>query len=80
MYGHYYITSYGINNPFKKYITKLQIIQFYSCILHSFIVVLYENIVPKKLALFELSYHIGMIFLFSNFYKKTYNKTIDNKK
>lgn len=76
MYTHYYVTSYGINNPFKKYITKLQILQFYSCILHSFIVVLYENIVPKKLALFELSYHISMIFLFSNFYNKTYNKKI----
>ena len=74
MYTHYYVTSYGINNPFKKYITKLQILQFYSCILHSFIVVLYENIVPKKLALFELSYHISMILLFSNFYNKTYNR------
>ena len=79
MYGHYYITSYGINNPFKKYITKLQITQFYLCIIHSFIVVLYENIVPKKLALYELAYHISMILLFSNFYKNTYNKTIDNK-
>ena len=56
MYGHYYITSYGINNPFKKYITKLQITQFYLCIIHSFIVVLYENIVPKKLALYEPAY------------------------
>jgi len=74
MYGHYLITSLGYKNPLKKYITQLQLLQFASCIIHSFTVLLYENIVPKKYAYLELMYHISMIFLFNNFYKKSYKK------
>jgi len=74
MYGHYLITSLGYKNPFKMYITQLQLLQFACCIIHSFTVLLYENIVPKKYAYLELSYHMSMIFLFNNFYKKSYKK------
>jgi hypothetical protein len=74
MYGHYLITSLGYKNPFKMYITQLQLLQFSCCIIHSFTVLLYENIVPKKYAYLELSYHMSMFFLFNNFYKKSYKK------
>lgn len=73
MYSHYLVTSFGYINPFKKFVTMSQIGQFYSCILHSVLVLLYENIVPKSYAILEFSYHISLIILFTNFYKKTYN-------
>jgi elongation of very long chain fatty acids protein 7 len=68
------ITSLRYKNPFKMYITQLQLLQFVCCIIHSFTVLLYENIVPKKYAYLELSYHMSMFFLFNNFYKKSYKK------
>ena len=73
MYSHYLVTSFGYINPLKKFVTMSQIGQFYSCIAHSVLVVLYENIVPKSYALLELIYHTSLIILFTNFYKKTYN-------
>ena len=76
MYSHYLITSMGYKNPLKKYITQLQLMQFASCILHAFMVLLYENVVPKKYMYLELSYHISMILLFKNFYNKSYKKII----
>ena len=76
MYSHYLITSMGYKNPLKKYITQLQLLQFFSCIIHSFIVLFYEKIVPKKYAYLELIYHISMIILFKNFYNKSYKKII----
>ena len=74
MYGHYLITTLGYKNPLKMYITQLQLLQFSFCIIHSFTVLLYENIIPKKYAYLELTYHISMLFLFNNFYKKSYKK------
>jgi len=73
MYSHYLVTSLGYKNPLKKIVTMSQIGQFYSCIIHSVLVLLYENIVPKSYAFLEFSYHISLIILFTNFYKKTYN-------
>jgi len=35
MYSHYLYTSFGWNNPFKKYITQVQLLQFLLCIIHS---------------------------------------------
>ncbi|GBG33234.1 Elongation of very long chain fatty acids protein 5 [Hondaea fermentalgiana] len=32
MYTHYFVSSFGINNPFKKWITTFQLSQFASCI------------------------------------------------
>lgn len=72
MYSHYLVTSFGYKNPFKKLVTMSQIAQFYSCIMHSVIVILYENIVPKKYAFLEFGYHTSLIILFTNFYNKTY--------
>merc|ERR1719487_2932522 len=38
MYSHYLWTSFGLKNPFKRFITMWQIGQFYSCLLHAFLV------------------------------------------
>ena len=72
MYSHYLYTSLGYNNPFKKYITRTQLLQFVICLLHSLIVICVEDVVPRRYALIELVYQTNMLVLFSNFYIKSY--------
>ena len=76
MYSHYLYTSFGYVNPYKKYITQIQLAQFVICIVHFFGVYFYDIMYPKDLAYIQLFYHIKMIILFTNFYSKTYNKKI----
>jgi hypothetical protein len=80
MYTHYLITSFGIRNPFKKYITILQLVQFYLIFLHSLMIYLYEtkNSVPIKFISIEYFYIITMILLFNNFYNKNYKSIKTN--
>jgi hypothetical protein len=72
MYSHYLCTSLGYNNPFKKYITRAQLLQFSVCLIHSLIVIFVEDIVPRRYALIELIYQTTMLVLFSNFYRRSY--------
>ena len=73
MYIHYLYTSLGYNNPFKKYITRTQLLQFAICLLHSLVVICAEDVVPRRYALIELVYQTSMLVLFSNFYIKSYS-------
>jgi elongation of very long chain fatty acids protein 4 len=73
MYSHYLYTSLGYNNPYKKYITRAQLLQFSICLVHSLIVIYIEDIVPRSYALLELVYQASMLVLFRNFYIKTYS-------
>lgn len=80
MYSHYLITSCGINNPFKKYITQMQLAQFIILFIHSIIIISnFEKIYPIKYAYIEFIYQIQMILLFTNFYKNNYNNKIKIK-
>ena len=80
MYSHYLCTSLGYNNPFKKYITRAQLLQFVLCFIHSLVVIGIEDKVPKKYAIIELLYQTSMIILFSKFYYKSYTpKTLNNR-
>jgi len=72
MYSHYFITSIGLENPFKMFITIAQLGQFYLCIGHAIAAVLFEEVFPKSLAYLQFGYHITMIILFSDFFNKTY--------
>lgn len=73
MYSHYLITSFGINNPFKRYITQMQLAQFIILFIHSIIVISnYENFFPIKYAYIQFIYQIQMMILFTNFYKNNY--------
>ena len=78
MYSHYLCTSLGYNNPFKKYITRTQLLQFAVCLVHSIAVIAVEDIVPKKYAVIELIYQTTMLVLFSNFYVKSYSSNSKN--
>jgi fatty acid desaturase (delta-4 desaturase) len=65
MYTHYLWTSMGLRNPFKKYITMWQITQFYSCIVHAFVVLFFEKGDSNKFAWIQILYQITMVYLFS---------------
>lgn len=65
MYSHYFWTSMGFRNPFKKYITMWQITQFYSCIVHAFVVLVFDNTECQKYAWIQVLYQITMVYLFS---------------
>lgn len=65
MYSHYFWTSMGFRNPFKKYITLWQITQFYSNIVHAFVVLFFEKTDCQKFAWIQVLYNITMVYLFS---------------
>eukprot|EP00932_Pfiesteria_piscicida_P008438 SRR837773.18865.p1 GENE.SRR837773.18865~~SRR837773.18865.p1 ORF type:complete len:679 (-),score=327.35 SRR837773.18865:35-2071(-) len=65
MYSHYLWTSFGLKNPFKRYITCWQIGQFYSCLLHAFVVRFMEHSDSWKFAWLQIGYQMTMIYLFS---------------
>lgn len=73
MYGHYLVTSFGIRNPLKVFITRFQIIQFYLCLLHVPVALFLDKYIPASLCYIQMAYHVTMVALFTNFYSKTYS-------
>jgi len=65
MYSHYLWTSFGLKNPLKRYITVWQIGQFYSCLLHAFVVRAMEETESWSMAWLQITYQISMVYLFS---------------
>jgi fatty acid desaturase 2 (delta-6 desaturase) len=63
MYFHYFITSFGIKNPFKSIMTSLQMTQFVICLCHSFISMMY---VPELYyeSFVQTFYMTSMLLLF----------------
>ena len=85
MYSHYLVTSFGIRNPLKPLLTNLQLVQFGLCLVHAVAVVLYEQVLPSRLAYLQLAYHTVMLILFGDFKRKQIRelrkqKQQDNKK
>lgn len=77
MYLYYFITSYSPqykNNVWwKKYITQLQMIQFFFIILHFSVLLIQPNCnFPKFTAGVLIPQNLFMFVLFSDFYFKTY--------
>lgn len=70
MYSHYFYTSFGFKNPLKPLITKFQIVQFYLCLLHVLVFLAMETVVPTQLGYLQFAYHVTMVGLFTQFYKK----------
>ena len=68
MYFHYLWTSFGLNNPFKKYLTLFQMFQFSLCILQAVLVFPFDGNIPKPWATLQLCYHITLLALFRAFY------------
>jgi len=65
MYSHYLWTSFGLKNPFKKYITMWQISQFYSCLVHAFLVLFFDTTRVQQFAWIQVLYQLTMVYLFS---------------
>nr|KAG5714125.1 hypothetical protein BaRGS_020453 [Batillaria attramentaria] len=78
MYTYYGLAALGPSlQPYlwwKKYLTKLQIIQFVIIAIHCIYSLIIECPYPKIFAIMALSYAIILILLFANFYRKTYNR------
>jgi hypothetical protein len=74
MYSHYFVTSFGIKNPFKKVITQAQLMQFSILIVHSLVALFWERKIPRELCLLQTAYQITMLSMFFSFYKKIYTK------
>lgn len=74
MYSHYFVTSFGIRNPFKKYITMVQLAQFAIDFVHAISILSGFGNYPKQLAAVQFVYQIFMLTLFGQFYVKSYSK------
>ena len=74
----YYLLSMHVDSKniwWKKYLTKLQLIQFCIFILHGILEVFWDcNENPPRTLILYLVYVVSMIILFARFYKKAYNK------
>jgi len=65
MYSHYLWTSFGLKNPFKRYITMWQISQFWSCLAHAFAVWFLETTAIREVAWLQVLYQSSMIYFFT---------------
>eukprot|EP01129_Flabellula_baltica_P002717 TRINITY_DN12548_c0_g1_i1.p1 TRINITY_DN12548_c0_g1~~TRINITY_DN12548_c0_g1_i1.p1 ORF type:complete len:237 (-),score=36.97 TRINITY_DN12548_c0_g1_i1:18-728(-) len=76
MYSHYLLSSLKINNPYKMWITRVQMIQFAICETHAIVCSFLETTPVRKVAIVQVVYQILMLYLFNDFQKKTYKKKI----
>lgn len=72
MYGYYTLALVGIPCPWKKWITKCQMIQFVVCLSHSCYAV-YNGNAKIILPLAQAFVMINMLVLFGAFYQKEYS-------
>lgn len=74
MYFHYFYTSFGYENPLKKYLTQIQMVQFALCILHAVLAVAFDRQIPFRWAVLQLCYHMTLLYLFMRFYQANMRK------
>lgn len=79
MYGYYTLALVGIPCPWKKWITKCQMIQFCLCLGHSIYAAIKGN-APIILPAAQAFVMLNMLVLFGNFYKKAYSGKKEEKK
>eukprot|EP01098_Paradermamoeba_levis_P002671 TRINITY_DN130_c0_g1_i1.p1 TRINITY_DN130_c0_g1~~TRINITY_DN130_c0_g1_i1.p1 ORF type:complete len:258 (-),score=66.37 TRINITY_DN130_c0_g1_i1:75-848(-) len=72
MYSHYFIVSFGIQNPYKKLLTNMQITQFYVLFAHATFCMYFQT---HPLAYLQFLYMLVMIVLFTQFHRETYGPT-----
>merc|ERR1719329_677925 len=65
----YLLTSMGLKNPMKSWLTTWQITQFWSCFAHAICVLFiwpsWDQNLDRNLAWLQFGYHITMIYLFT---------------
>jgi elongation of very long chain fatty acids protein 4 len=71
MYLYYAIALLGYSVPWKRYITQIQLAQFFICMLQA-LYTLYLGNVPRFLSLCQLWVMVSLMFLFRIFYASAY--------
>lgn len=76
MYSYYAfcVLKLGIAKLIKVWVTRVQLIQFFTCIAHSVSVMALESQISFELASLQFGYHCTMIALFGQFYMASYVK------
>ncbi|KAM9808566.1 very long chain fatty acid elongase 5 isoform 1-T1 [Syngnathus typhle] len=77
MYSYYGLSAIPAVRPYlwwKKYITQLQLIQFFLTMLQTLCAIIWPCGVPFGWLYFQIVYMITLIVFFSNFYIQTYKK------
>jgi fatty acid desaturase len=85
MYLHYFMAAIGIRNPFKRYMTGMQMIQFIACIAHAAKIGLVYGDSPDAIlcVVVQIYYMCSMLALFGYFVYMKPNQRVkrtDNKK
>lgn len=75
MYTYYHLASLGQDVWWKKYITVMQLVQFYIVLVHAVHTLLIPDCnFPKWLACLQVAESVFFIITFTNFYIRSYNK------
>jgi elongation of very long chain fatty acids protein 4 len=79
MYAYYFCRLVGIKVPrvIKKNLTSCQMLQFAVCAAHAMYCIYNQYLVVC--ALIQLFVMVNMLFLFGQFYKKSYSKKATDK-
>lgn len=85
MYAYYALSAIGPHmQPYlwwKKYLTQLQMIQFFAVMIHSIVNLLHTDCnFPKGFSMGYLAYGFIIACFFANFYIQSYIKNLNNKK
>ncbi|KAK3606191.1 hypothetical protein CHS0354_010837 [Potamilus streckersoni] len=79
MYTYYGLAAFGPHMQkylwWKRYLTRMQLTQFFAFLVHTSINLVTECDYPKEYCLAVFLYAISLILLFGNFYRKTYSQT-----
>lgn len=74
MYGYYLMSLLKLNCPWKKQVTKLQMVQFVVCMTHaSYMLYNGDKYYPPALSALNIFVMVNMLVLFGNFYRQAYN-------
>lgn len=71
MYSYYTLALLGVPTPWKKWITTCQMLQFALCLSHSVYVYVMDTM-PVVLSYAQAFVMVNMLYLFGQFYKKSY--------
>lgn len=71
MYGYYLLALLKVNTPWKRWLTKIQLVQFCVCFAQASYV-MYNNHYPAWLGGLQIFVMVNMLVLFGNFYHKSY--------
>jgi len=80
MYSYYFLTTIGYNAWWKNYITLLQMGQFILMNVQAIYILLFGCPYPRNITTLYLIYIISLFLLFQNFYSRTYNSKVSDKK